>query len=305
MTTLDQTAPSAAPEVLVPWLDRLLDRTTRTSVGNDLPLFFVDDPRTLRRVMVDAAGRPVAHAAARLQRCAPRPAPDRPPRRDLSVAFVGAVAVDPAARRRGLGRRVVEDVLGAAALRGADLAVLWSEADDFYRSMGFVHAGAEYVFCARRRAFPPPAVGRVRPYRAEDLPSLMDLHEAAPALVRRDERTWRTLLGIPGASAYVLERRGAVAAYGVVGRAADLAGTLHEWGVRDADLPALVGGIMALRRAAELFVLAPGWSSEARALFNLRGAETASGPLCMAKPLRPGVDVRVVDDLWFTGLDSM
>ena len=296
-----------APEIttLIPWLDRLFDRTKSTSVAKDLPLLFRDDPRIIRRVVADARGRPLAHAAARLQRCVPRPAPGAPPRRDLVVAFVGAVATDPSARRRGLGRRVVEETTGAAALRGADLAVLWSEADAFYESLGFKPAGSEHVFCATRRAFPPPVTGRVRAFRASDLPAVVALHEAAPARVRRDETAWRILLAIPGASTYVLERGETVVAYGVVGRAADLAGTLHEWGVREADLPALVGGIMALRRSAELFVLAPGFAEEARSLFNLRGAETGGGPLCMAKSLRTGVDVRVLEDLWFTGLDSM
>ncbi len=291
--------------IIVPWLDRIFDRTSATSVLKDLPFLFQDDPRTIRRVVMDGSGRPLAHAAARLQRCVPRPVPGHPPRRDLLIAFVGAVATDPAARNRGLGRRVVEETTRAAALRGADLAVLWSEADAFYESMGFRPAGSEHVFCAVRSNFPPPSGGRVRAFRSADLPRVIALHESAPSKVRRDRAAWDTLLRIPGASTYVLEQRSSVVAYGVVGRAADLAGTLHEWGVRSADLPALVGGVMALRRSGELFVLAPGFAEEARSLFQLRGAETGSGPLCMAKPLRESADLRILDDLWFTGLDSM
>jgi GNAT superfamily N-acetyltransferase len=300
-------SPSSSPETLrtVAWLDGVLGRSGETSVALDLPLLFRDEPRTIRRTHYDAAGDPVAHAAARLQRCVPRRRPGGPPPRDVVVAFVGAVAVDPRVRRRGLGRRALNDVVSAAALRGAELAVLWSENDPFYVAAGFSPAGTETVFAARRRAFRVETRRRVRPYRPGDFEALVRLHDLAPARVVRDRATWRTLLAVPRTSTYVLEREGEAVAYGVVGRGADLAGTLHEWGGSEADLPALVGGVLARRREQEIYVLAPRFAEQARTLFALRGAEIATGPLCMAKPLLPGVGLDVVDDLWFTGFDSM
>ncbi|HYC77116.1 MAG TPA: GNAT family N-acetyltransferase [Planctomycetota bacterium] len=292
---------------LAPWLDGLLRRGSGVSIVEDSPLLFdAGDPRVLRCTLRDDAGRPSAHAAARLLEWevretpsggAPRPAPRR-----LTIAVVGAVASEPRLRGRGFATRAVSEVIEAAHARGAHVAVLWSEADALYARLGFAHAGSETTLVATADRISRPALGAVRPFRADDLDAVARLHDAEPRRIVRDRATWRRLLAVPRLAAYVLERDGAVHAFGVVGRGADLGGCLHTVGGDEHMLVDLAGGILALRDAEELFVLLPPWKRRARAAFLLRGCLAQEGPACMARALRPGVDPA---GLWFSGLDSM
>lgn len=303
------TPTDVAPPDLVPFLDAILRPDGAASVRDDLPLLFGDDPRAFRRALRDPDGRTVAHAAAYLHDVRLRPPVVGAPSPERRIAVVAAVATHPKRRRRGLASRVVEALLADAALRGADAAVLWSEADALYRRLGFAPFGVERVLVADPSRFPPPERGRVRPARPEDLDAMRALHDAEPARALKDRRTWEILLATPRTDAYVLERDAATLAFGVVGRGADLARTLHTWGGEERLLPDLCGGVLALRGEDELYVLAPSWRRRARDLFLAREAPVRDGPLCMLKPL-VGVDGaprRAIpeDAFWLTGLDSM
>jgi len=61
-------------------------------------------------------------------------------------AFLSAAWIDPRYRRRGLGRRLVDEVIAWAEARGADHLRLWvddtnPEAAEFYRALGFAPTG--------------------------------------------------------------------------------------------------------------------------------------------------------------------
>lgn len=69
-------------------------------------------------------------------------------------AEVLTLAVDPAARRRGLGRALVEAALGAARMAGAEAMFLEVAHDNapalaLYEAAGFAHAGVRRGYYAR------------------------------------------------------------------------------------------------------------------------------------------------------------
>lgn len=74
------------------------------------------------------------------------------PHRRRTIAVLDQIAVDPARRREGLGRAVVDSLLALAAVQGGDLALLEVDggntaARGLYRAAGFAPAG-EYRYVA-------------------------------------------------------------------------------------------------------------------------------------------------------------
>ncbi|MFC5746713.1 GNAT family N-acetyltransferase [Actinomadura rugatobispora] len=77
--------------------------------------------------------------------------------RPVSMGGVGAVAVAPEARGRGVGRRLMTEVLERCAAFGHPLSVLYPATTPLYRSLGWEHAGSLH-----RAALPAEALREVR-----------------------------------------------------------------------------------------------------------------------------------------------
>lgn len=128
----------------------------------------------------------------------------------VAVGGIAAVSAHPAYRRRGHAGALMRAVLGAMREDGVHLSTLWPFAHAFYRAHGYEIAGESVEYRLRPTDLPTSAEQRrVRAYRDEDLPLLMDLfarearrHQLA---VVRGEGHWRGWLGRAGNAAVVYE----------------------------------------------------------------------------------------------------
>ncbi|WP_338742946.1 GNAT family N-acetyltransferase [Actinomadura luteofluorescens] len=133
--------------------------------------------------------------------------------RAVSTAGVGAVTVAPEERGRGLGRRLMGDLLERCAGLGHSLAMLFPATTRLYRSLGWEHAGAWHHVDLSTEALRTIAAERVPVRRAGP----GDAAEVAAVIARahrtaRDcgpvgwpEARWREHLGAPDGYHYLAE----------------------------------------------------------------------------------------------------
>ncbi len=108
--------------------------------------------------------------------------------RPVPMGGIGAVVTDPAYRRRGYAGKLMRDVLREMRERGVHLSVLWPFAHAFYRTYGWELAGEALAYTLKPTDLPSsPEQRRIRAYRDEDLPRMMELfeRECGPAFVLR------------------------------------------------------------------------------------------------------------------------
>lgn len=278
---------------LVHFLDAVLRQETTTSIAEDSPLLFDAGEDVVRRVVRDAEGHVVSHAAARI-------AVYRSGMHAQSIAIIGAVATAPKHRNRGIATAVLHDLIDDLKGRGVAFVVLWSDVPGFYEPMGFTRAGVELLVEVPRRLHGVAKSTLVRPMEPDDLDVIAEIHAREPHVLVRSASEWKRLVGIPRCDVYVLEAFGQVEAYGVVGKGHDLGGCLHEWGGPSRHLPSLVGGITALRRESALWVMSAPWRRDALAPFAAMGLQIHEGVLGMVKALH----AEIPKDLYLFGLDS-
>jgi Acetyltransferase (GNAT) family len=185
-------------------------------VGGDLteelPLLFGESNRENLRVIVDAAGTVLAHAA-----CARRQAVVL--EKKITVTFIAAVFVAAEVRAQGLGTRVLLDAL-ARARSEADL-VLASGDRDLYRRQGFEPVPPLARFCLPSAATLAGALGEYGMREigaggasptAADLLDLQAVTEAEPVRFVRSDDDWRLLLRagrlLDGPATFTLVERG-------------------------------------------------------------------------------------------------
>lgn len=133
---------------------------------------------------------------------------------------VAAVTAHPAYRRRGYAGELMRAALRGMRGRGTHLSMLWPFSHAFYRAYGWELAGESISYTLKPTDLPTsPEQQRVRAYREEDLPRMMDIFEAEARdhalCVRRDEDRWRQFLGRKEQEAAVYEREGRVEGYAI------------------------------------------------------------------------------------------
>ncbi|TDC48215.1 GNAT family N-acetyltransferase [Actinomadura sp. KC345] len=133
--------------------------------------------------------------------------------RPVSMAGVSAITVAPEDRGRGLGRRLMTDLLRRCAGFGHPLAMLYPATTRIYRSLGWEHAGAQHHIEIPAEALRTVAAERVPVRRA----GREDAGEAAAVIGRAHERArdsgpvgwpearWRGMLGHRDEYVYLAE----------------------------------------------------------------------------------------------------
>ncbi len=176
-----------------------------------------------RMVVISEDGRVVSHAAYILQR-------HSTPRGEFNIAAVSAVATHPDYRQRGHARAILEHLHELAAAEGADLAILGTGQPDFYRPLGYEYAGEEYHFELDPARFTPPRLnGVIRPFAADDLNTMRELHREKPYRISRDKAHFFAMLHCPKEKIFIAERDGEVLAYAIDGKGEDMSGWIVDW----------------------------------------------------------------------------
>jgi GNAT superfamily N-acetyltransferase len=100
-----------------------------------------------------------------------------------ATGWIGALGVEPAARRQGLGRALTQACIDWLRARGAQTVLLYAtEAGrPLYEQLGFVGQGTATAW---RGAAPPPAGVALRPLREGDRPALARLDRELTGEVR-------------------------------------------------------------------------------------------------------------------------
>lgn len=278
---------AADHEDLVRLMDLCLRSRSPWSVEQDLPLLAGRHAGALR-LLVRRRGRITAHAGLYVHRYHLLDV-------ELAVGVIGGVATHPGHRGRGYGSAVVRALLDELPALGVDLAVLWTDRESFYRRLGFVRAGQELVHAVTAGLLPAPAGSlRVRPAHRRDLPAMSELHDRELAGTSRRQAEWEAAWSLPATHFYILEDRGTVLAYGVLGKGTDLEGCLHEWGGGEKHLPDLCSGILALTGHPRIFVMTPPWKQDAVQAMRAHGHEPRYGALGMLHaPDPPGLATRL------------
>jgi GNAT superfamily N-acetyltransferase len=208
----------------------------------------------------------------------------------LRVGLIGSVATDPARRGHGLATRVLETAERELARDGAVLGLLWADDADFYRRRGWREFGSELDFAFDAKSIERlPQRGTIRRSAPDDEGALHRLYSRHRARVERTEAETRALVRTPAMETLVMHEERDVRAYACLGRGADFAGTIHEWGGSPEDVLALVRAHFERLRGArdEVFVLAPADAQEFAAFARDAGARSGVGVLALAKVLDP------------------
>jgi predicted acetyltransferase len=125
---------------------------------------------------------------------------------------LAAVAVDEAARRRGIGRALCEHALRMARDRGDVYSVLYPFRPAFYESLGWGLTGSMHTYRFRPEALRASGGSRVRRARPEDASAIEDCYrrfaESANGPIRRNSRIWRSHFEGDGVHVFVTGHAG-------------------------------------------------------------------------------------------------
>jgi ribosomal protein S18 acetylase RimI-like enzyme len=190
-----------------------------------------------------------------------------------AVAYVALVGVHPAYQKRGIARRLMDELIAEAGARGiAEIALESSAAGEaLYRSLGFVQHGATLVYTGSATASSPSAAGH-----AETLPRgvARATERDYAAIIDCDRRVFRAdrapLLGQrlrePDALFFIARSADGVA--GFAERRADLIG---PWIAESADAAERVLDAAIGAGPGDVRVLVPSDNAHARTLLAARG----------------------------------
>ncbi len=210
--------------ILAEWLDRGLRRGESGRLAREYPLS-MEGSRGHRAVF--ESGRPVAHAMLHPAELVARG-------RSLRIGMIGNVYTDPSHRRRGLASACVASCAHDAKRIGAVLALLWSDAPDFYRPLGVPATGREtlvgleeaVVARAEQALRTPICVGPAFP---NEWDALEALYRDKPEHVERPAGALARLASAPETTLRVARQAGRVVGYAAAGRGDDFRGVIHEW----------------------------------------------------------------------------
>ena len=176
----------------------------------------------------------------------------------VAMGGVAAVNAHPAYRRRGYAGELMRYVLRELREREVHLSMLWPFAHPFYRAYGWELCGESLEYTLKPTDLPTsPEQKRLRAYREDDLPQMMEMLEKEavlhPLFVRRDEKQWRSERFWKDREAVVYEREGRVEGYLLYG--------MSDWREgrtpgRDLKARELIAGSPAARAALISFIAA-------------------------------------------------
>jgi len=271
---------NACPNV-VKFLDSQLRPKEGWSIASEYPVAFSEANRNNIRIITER-DEVLAHAVI-------RPMIIKAPAGLFKIAGLGSVVTSSEHRHQGLSSKTIESCLEAARAHGCDFAILWTNIYEFYRKFGFELAGSE-MSCLLDHEIAPDA-------GAEPLKILDSSRVAADAIHRlysqhtvtslRTVEETRKYLEIPNSRIYTAwGPNGALKAYAIEGKGADLSSYVHEWG---GGVPALMSLFAHIRKAQNrpITIIVPRHSQNLLRAFEERKVAINQGFLGMIKILNP------------------
>jgi len=270
---------------VVKFLDSQLRSQEGWSVTSEYPVAISEANRNNIRIITES-DEVLAHAVI-------RPMIIKTPAGLFKVAGLGSVVTSSEHRNLGLSSKTIESCLEAAQAHGCDFAILWTNIYDFYRKFGFELAGSE-LSCLLDRDLDLSACNSNHDGELK----FVDGNKVAPEAIHRlysqhtvtslrsvDET--RKYLQIPNSRVYTgWNSRGALKAYAIEGKGADLNSYVHEWG---GSVSALLPLFSHIRRVQgrDITVIIPQHSQNLRRAFEAQRIAINQGYLGMIKILNP------------------
>lgn len=159
-----------------------------------------------------------------------RPLIVKTPTCNWKIAAIGSVVTKSTARQRGYSRQVMDSCLREAEKQQCDIAILWSNLHEFYIKQGFCLAGFEESFMMDSALALPKASFRISSDARISPEAIARLYSQHSVNTPRSLEDIRQFLKIPNARIFTAwDASGALAAYAVEGKGADLQGYIHEW----------------------------------------------------------------------------
>lgn len=238
--------PRAPEEREFPELLKFLNEALRPqqswSIQDEYPTTLVPDHRHNSRIIF-RDGKVVAHSVL-------KPLIIKTPALIFKVGAIGSVVTHLQYRGQGLAKETLLSVIDEASNQGCDVAILWTNLYDYYRKLNFELSGSEISFLVNQDL----SLG------ASDLKFMQNSKIAPEAILKlyqqhtvgsfRSAEDIRLYLKIPQMRVYTAwDKNGAIVAYAIEGKGADLQNHVHEWGGQTTALMNLFGYMWRERKS--------------------------------------------------------
>jgi GNAT superfamily N-acetyltransferase len=231
----------------------------------------------------------------------------------IPIGLIGNVATDEKARKRGYMSELLQFVDQKARQENCAAIFLWSDLEEFYFKQGFRSFGTEqrFVFTLEKLQFAfLNAIFQTIHHEDltdKDLDRILSLRYPRPWRMKRTCEEFRALLSIPDTYLMALFVDTIPQAFLILGKGADLVGTVHEWGATHPKL--ILEGLKQILRTTELStvtLLAPrSLSDDWQEWVETHAQSVSLHPMVLAKILDPLKINDVEQELFFWGLDGI
>lgn len=173
----------------------------------------------------------------------------------FKTAIIGSVVTDKDHQRKGLAKKLVEELIAKATADNCDICLLWSDLDKFYTDLGFELAGSEEHVQIKSKATPEALNPDYRfsddpKVNAEPIQKLFSKHLVGSL---RSNKEIDSYLKIPRSNVFSLwSNTNELLAYAIQGRGVDLKNVIHEWGGGVEHLTQLFSHILKKQKAVEV-----------------------------------------------------
>lgn len=266
-------------ETLMQFLDTSLRPETEWSIRKEYPTAL--NSENLNNIRIIKSGDKIlSHAVV-------RPLLIKTPIGIFKVATIGSVVTESAYRNQGLSRKVIEECVRHSKSLGCDFAILWTNLYDFYRKLNFELSGIEVSLIFDKPLLDKDTSGlryikgnKVDPAA---LHRLMTHHTVSTVRSIEDVRKY---LQIPNSRVYTAwDNSGALKAYAIEGKGADLDGYIHEWGGGVSTITPLLNYIFNDQGQRPLNLIAPAHAQNLIQNLTHKGANYCEGYLGMIQLL--------------------
>ena len=219
------------------------------------------------------------------------------------IGLIGNVATHPSHQGLGYSSKLLAHLEKVAIEMNLKALVLWSDLTSFYQKQGYRSLGWEWRYEApeagRLKTAPALALSGCRiqlvtDYTQVNLEYLQSLRPRSGPTLERSTEDFARLLSIPATELFTFKPDGLTAAssheilgYGIVGKGADMAGYVHEWGVtKETYLVPMLARIIAATGYARLGIMIPDQAScHYRELLGEAGYTGERFPMALGKRL--------------------